>query len=703
MLDLQVFGVVLIVVLFSLGSILLISKLPKGKTFDEMLEEKRQFREQLMAAANAEKTVNNKKEQMANQKKKGKPQPPKKNNKKLQQVKPKPESEESAGHDDSDTQSEKSGDNQKELFVFETEAFSIADMAAVAAKANKGGGKRNKNKGILVNKNEQTFVKENAVVVEVNNFEQIHPKDVIELQRQHSAKEEVVEQINHVTKNKGKKGKKYTPPISPVNQVKDSNKEAEELEIVEEVITPIQATVVNKAASPPREKRDKKKKVDVFTAPPAPAVNDEEIVRNLLRTLSTAELTRNEIQLLIDFLLNKQHDTTAKDPTEWSEGKSDMLQKLKKQLQEKEKLLQEEQEASSAFQSKLRELRNEFNVERSQFNASIKNHVEELNNKKKELQGLTERFNNEKRALTQQYQQQLLQYKNEAAPSQEAIQKLQQLTVQVEQMKQEMISRDNVIANLQRLDGEHRAFIDGLQKTLGDRDQRLVEFDRILVQKDEQFKIVDSELRQRLQDLGARDQELQVLRSEVARKSEELDHFYKSCEQLKVQLADVQAKASNANHIEDANKVEIKNLQNALDSSKKEVNSYKTQLQEATRELTDLKQRSDKSSNETVQQIEEMKVLVGSLKVNLVEKDGKLDEYENLIKKLKLEQDELRVELEEQKTKNNVSTLDKFLSVHETVRAVFLKRFAIMIHLLKLPGSLNPDIPVWKLHGSKLL
>lgn len=57
-----------------------------------------------------------------------------------------------------------------------------------------------------------------------------------------------------------------------------------------------------------------------------------------------------------------------------------------------------------------------------------------------------------------------------------------------------------------------------------------------------------------------------------------------------------------------------------------------------------------------------MKNLIGSLKTNLAEKDGRLDEYENLIKKLKLEQDELQAELKEQKTKNNVS-INNFLHI----------------------------------------
>lgn len=403
-----------------------------------------------------------------------------------------------------------------------------------------------------------------------------------------------------------------------------------------------------------------------------------------MRTLRTAELTRNEIQILIDFLLNKQHDTTAKDPTEWSEGKSDVLQKLKKQLQEKEKQLLDEQEASNAFQAKLRELRTEINAEKSHFNATIKHHIEELNNKKKELQNVSselhysnEKHNAEKAALTQQLQQlqtKFMQMKSESGASQEAMQKYQQLAVQHEQLKQELIDRNAVLAELQRRENEQRQFVDGLQKTLADRELKLGEFDRVCKQKDDQMKFLDNKSHQ----------EQQVLRSELEKHRQNLD-------QVKHQLAESQSKTASQNHQEDANKVEMKNLQNALDSSIKELNSCKTQFKEATQELSDLKQKSDKTSSETVVQVSvclclfwnhvtthsdenvsyqlhfffllfftiylqitEMKTIIGNLKTNLIEKEGKLDEYETLIKRLRREQDELHIELDEQKTKNNV-------------------------------------------------
>lgn len=222
MLDLQVYGVILIVVLFSLGSILLISKLPRGKTFDEMLEEQRQFKAQLLAASSQSEKVTggggsgsgaNKKDKN----KKGKNQP-KKGSKKSPGIlnKPKQETEESAGDAESDTGSDRSGpetspihtNKKRDLNVdfIETEAFPLADHIPTK-NANKG--KKNKKGGILVNKSEQPLVSSDLITEEVNHFVESHPRDAIEIHRMHSLEEahEATLQKNAKT-SKDKKGKK---------------------------------------------------------------------------------------------------------------------------------------------------------------------------------------------------------------------------------------------------------------------------------------------------------------------------------------------------------------------------------------------------------------------------------------------------------------------------------------------------------------
>lgn len=107
--------------------------------------------------------------------------------------------------------------------------------------------------------------------------------------------------------------------------------------------------------------------------------------------IQKAELSRSEIQILIDQLLNKQMDNPS-EHSEWTEGRADPVIKLKKQLAEKEKALTDEHEASVAFQNKLKELRAGLNSERSRLLANIRQLEETLNTKMTETQTLHTRM-----------------------------------------------------------------------------------------------------------------------------------------------------------------------------------------------------------------------------------------------------------------------------------------------------------------------
>lgn len=107
--------------------------------------------------------------------------------------------------------------------------------------------------------------------------------------------------------------------------------------------------------------------------------------------IQKAELSRSEIQILIEHLLNKQMDNPL-EHSEWTEGRADPVIKLKKQLAEKEKALADEHEASMALQNKLKELRTELNGERSKFLANIRQLEETLSGKMTETQTLHTRM-----------------------------------------------------------------------------------------------------------------------------------------------------------------------------------------------------------------------------------------------------------------------------------------------------------------------
>lgn len=105
-----------------------------------------------------------------------------------------------------------------------------------------------------------------------------------------------------------------------------------------------------------------------------------------------------------------------------------------------------------------------------------------------------------------------------------------------------------------------------------------------------------------ISELSNRDGEIQKLNAESTR-AKELDKVVQrqtfELEQLKKQLSDQQLN----NHADENNKIEIRNLQNALDSSKKEleaqrvlVTDYKVKLDDLTKQLSESKQLTNSKS-----------------------------------------------------------------------------------------------------------
>lgn len=294
-----------------------------------------------------------------------------------------------------------------------------------------------------MNKNEPVLVKEAPVEIAVNHFAEIHPKDAVEIHRIAIKEEPEKKRFRDVKKLKPVKVE--TPPISPKNQ---PQKEA--VKAVEEKVS--------------RKKRNEPS-TSAIDGAVIQLVSDETGITPLIRELTRADLTKNQIQVLIDFLLNKQSDTLAHDPTEWSEGKSDLVQKLKKQLQEKEAQLKNEQDALSGMQSKLKELRTELNSEKVHFNANLKAHSEHLQNSKMEIknlqaeiQFLTDKHNTEKQTMSSSFKQlqaQCLQMK-ETLKTQEGLPNVQQLQSDNQVLQQEVTNKSQHIIELTAFVDENR-------------------------------------------------------------------------------------------------------------------------------------------------------------------------------------------------------------------------------------------------------
>jgi ribosome-binding protein 1 len=432
--DLQVYAIILIVFLVSFLSYLFISKfLPGGKTFDEMIAEKKRMREEVLGLT---KPVSKEKQSNSGSKKKPK--------KEVKKVRKKKEEvmlsmiHQRANHLQNTHQTKVA----KEVTSNESDASESSEAVrsepatppetlvlrknAAKPQQQQQQAKKSKGKGgILVNKNEPVLVKEAPIEEEVNHFEEIHPKDAVEMH--------VVEKKHFRDTKKSKPAKLETPPISPKNQ-------------------PV------KVEEKPAKKKRNEPSLSAVDSGAIQLVSDETGITPLIREISRADLTKNQIQVLIDFLLNKQSDTLAHEPTEWSEGKSDLMQKLKKQLQEKEAQLKNEQDALSGMQSKLKELRSEFNTEKVQFNANLKAHAEhlqsskmEIKNLQAEIQFLNDKHNNEKQTMSTSFKQVQAQYlqMKESVKAQEALPNVQQLQSDNQALQQEIAEKSQQILKLQ--------------------------------------------------------------------------------------------------------------------------------------------------------------------------------------------------------------------------------------------------------------
>ncbi|XP_047994083.1 ribosome-binding protein 1 isoform X1 [Leguminivora glycinivorella] len=291
-------------------------------------------------------------------------------------------------------------------------------------------GKDPKVKPILINKEDPSCISDPSTPPSPtgsvsNHFEEIHPKDEFELLHSSLAAEKTPEKKEEVVEKKekpakaAKAGKGKQPAPEPAKEERErhnsgeapkeqrkGNKKADKKQVEEEVkaevIPPLNvpqpselttdkllkqaqalaapaptaavAPAPAPAHAPAPAGKNKKKKAEpnvlsLMAAGDGGGVN----VGELVRVVREAALSRTEIQILTDALLNKHHDPLPQH-SEWTEGPNDPMQKLKKQLADKEKVLADEVEASQALHAKLKELRATLNAERGRVTATTRAH-----------------------------------------------------------------------------------------------------------------------------------------------------------------------------------------------------------------------------------------------------------------------------------------------------------------------------------------
>ncbi|XP_044585501.1 kinectin isoform X11 [Cotesia glomerata] len=526
------------------------------------------------------------------------------------------------------------------------------------SKGNKKKSKPEKVKPILVNKDESPVVVTESIasqppLVNVNHFDVIHPKDDLELIRSQS--KENLQQAIQSESMTGKSSPKETPTKSKKNVVKEPVKKKDESKDEKQELTPAmqQATkalvVLSATAHIAKESKEtpqkeiqqqqlqmqpkdtisvqqsnkeankkNKKKNDILAQ--IGGDKDGIHVSLLMPLVQKAELSRSEIQILIDLLLNKQLDN-PQEVAEWTEGRADPVIKLKKQLSEKEKALSEEHEASLTYQNKVKELRAELNSERSKSSGTIKQLEESLNAKTTEAQTLHTRMQHilethaaEKQGFARQIEQLQAKVNEDAAIihkmqedqgqtqghlQQEIIAQRKQLDMQFAQMRDNENALKAQLAQkhveIEQLQNVNMSVTQELQATCESSTAEIEILRQQLGMMQDQCMHVEGQL-QNLRDAEIRIQDMARQLEESHRANADLDHrlknihrheqeLQKQVHSLQNELKIVKAEAGDATALNG----ELNKVQTELNKLKSDLSVSQNEAKTEAIEVTNLK------------------------------------------------------------------------------------------------------------------
>nr|XP_050854411.1 kinectin-like isoform X4 [Vespula vulgaris] len=417
-------------------------------------------------------------------------------------------------------------------------------------------------------------------------------------------------------------------------ETKDQQKEAVIKDIKEVVKDPVQLS--NK------ESKKTKKKNDIL----AQIGGDKDAVNVslLMLFIQKAELSRSEIQILIDQLLNKQLDNPS-EHSEWTEGRADPVIKLKKQLAEKEKALTDEHEVSIAFQNKVKELRAEFNAEKSRLSANARQLEEALNNKITEAQTLHTRM------------QHILE--SHAAEK-------QGFARQIEQLQTKVNEDTAIIHKMQEDQGQTQGHMQ--QELIAQRKQMEVQFAQMhenetalkgqLAQKHVEVQELQNELQVSCANSAAEiemlQQQLSIMQGQLIHTEQQLQHFKETSDRLQDvarQLeeshrahADLDHRFKNSHLHEQELQKQVNSLQtelnvvkvkaNEVSSLKSELTKVHAELVKVESELSTLKTTLSSREEELKKSKEELDFIYNDLKKSKEEVKHAESRYNDMKKKL---------------------------------------------------------------------
>ncbi|XP_047356077.1 kinectin-like isoform X5 [Vespa velutina] len=394
-----------------------------------------------------------------------------------------------------------------------------------------------------------------------------------------------------------------------VKETKDQQKEAIIKDTKEVVKDPVPSVQLSN-----KESKKTKKKNDIL----AQIGGDKDAVNVslLMLFIQKAELSRSEIQILIDQLLNKQLDNPS-EHSEWTEGRADPVIKLKKQLAEKEKALTDEHEVSIAFQNKVKELRAEFNAEKSRLSANVRQLEEALNNKITEAQTLHTRMQHilESHAVEKQgFARQIEQLQTKVNEDTAIIHKMQENQDQTQgHMQQELI------AQRKQMEVQFAQMHENETALKGQLAQKHVEVQEL--QNELQVSCANSTA-----EIEMLQQQLSIMQGQLIHTEQQLQHFKETSDRLQDvarQLeeshrahADVDHRLKNSHRHEQELQKQVNSLQTELNVVKveaNEVSSLKSELTKVQAELLKLESELSLSKNEAKSEAAEITTLKTAL------------------------------------------------------------------------------------------
>ncbi|XP_045538003.1 ribosome-binding protein 1 [Papilio machaon] len=562
-------------------------------------------------------------------------------------------------------------------------------------------GKDPKVKPILVNKEDPSCVSDPGSVpfpgsAVSNHFEEMHPKDEFELlhssfiEKALEKKEEAGEKKDKAPKP-AKNTKAPSKPAANPEPVKDETvperqntaegpKEqrkvkkvekksvVEEVAVAEEVVPPLNApqpselttdkllkqalapSVATPAPAPapgpapapsPPAVKGKKKKPEPNVLSLMAGDSGGVAVSELVRVVREAALSRNEIQILTDALLNKHHDPLP-EHSEWTEGPNDPMQKLKKQLAEKEKALADEVEASQALHAKLKELRATLNAERGRATAAGRAAEQAAGAARAELHTLQARLQrvlDDNHALAQEklHLQSKLAAEGEAQAQRVQMEMhIQRLSESEAGLVQQLTAQQAELNTLAREAAAAAAARDAMiiaQRHADELAQQLQEANRAYAELEQQRqravhaeKVAQQELHEAQDRLAG----VSDLQNEVERLTSRAQTAEGNVENLKADIEKTKEDAEKAKASVEKAKEDADTFKKEAERAKEEVKKVTEEANKLREEIEKLKQQVEIVRQESEKQKSQLSNEVASLKEQLSLRESELAEVKQM-------------------------------------------------------------------------